>query len=362
MSSYNIKCIGCGNWLNNDINSVGYVPSFVQNKTKYCQRCFKLINYSEPIDSVISNSFVEDKLKKLDLSNSYVFLILDVLNLENSLIPHEIINNALNVFLVVNKVDCLPKKQNASLVDENINRIIQKHGFDNYEILYTSDKNNNSIKRLNNEIKKLNPAKKIYFVGKTNTGKSTLINKLLALNKLESNLTVSSYMSTTMDFKKIKINRHEIIDTPGFLDSGNILNYVDSKKWSKVLVSKKPNAQINFYINPNQSIIIEKLFQLDYLEGSKTSFTFYVSKDLDIYRCKLDNANRNFNNNQVNRIEYKNPESVEYQELVFDLDQSKKYNISVDGLCLISIKNSAQKIRCKVNKNVKISLNEWAII
>ncbi len=362
MKSYNVKCVGCGNYLSDDVNSLGYVPKFVPNKTKYCQRCFKLKYYSQPIETRISNEQVQEKLNSIDLSNAYVFVVLDVINLENSLVDPGLLNKAERIYFVINKIDCLPRKINSALTDEYINRIIQKHGYKDYDIIYTSVKNNSSIKRLNNEILNLKPNKKIYFIGKTNTGKSSLINKLLALNKLESHLSVSSYMSTTIDFKKINIKRHEIIDTPGFLDDKNILNYVDNRKYSKIIVPQKSSVQRNFQINPNQSLIIEQLFKLDYLEGSKTSFTFYIPKDIQIFRSKLENSEKNLFNNQIDTIQYLNPESVEWVEQEFDLDPNRKYNLTVNGLCLLSIKKGATKIRCKINKNVGLSLNEWAII
>ena len=58
----------------------------------------------------------------------------------------------------------------------------------------------------------------IYFVGLTNSGKSSLINKLIELNDTNLNQLTTSYIpNTTLDFIRIKIKDNNVIDSPGFI-------------------------------------------------------------------------------------------------------------------------------------------------
>lgn len=92
--------------------------------------------------------------------------------------------------------------------------------FDNPKILYTSKNNNSSLKRLYQKISMVNKQKlKAIFVGQTNVGKSSLINGIFKVNKLQPELTISPYVNTTINLKKIKIDKNEIIDTPDFISN-----------------------------------------------------------------------------------------------------------------------------------------------
>ena len=361
MKSYNVKCLGCGNYLNDDINSVGYVFKFEENKTKYCKRCFQLKHYGKTIDNINYNNQIEDKLSSLNFENSYVCVILDVWKIETSLIKYDLIKNASKIYFVVNKIDCLPKKFNLDLTSNKINEIIHQHGFEEYTILYTSIKNNSSIKKLNNKLKDIPRNKKIFFIGKTNTGKSSLINKLLEINKKQPTLSTSPFMNTTLDLKKIKLDKLEIIDTPGFIDKTNILNFVDAKFSKSILTVNGVNSK-NYYLSSNQSILIEKLAIFNYLVGDKNNFTFYLSKNLNLLRCKYEKALSNFNNENISAISYNSTMKLALITHKFTLNKYKKYNLYINGLVMISINAGAEEISVTLDKNIGVILSETAII
>ena len=122
MNSYNKKCKGCGAYLNNNKDEVGYVPKFDEKTTKYCYRCFRLKNYNENnINENISIN-INKTLENLDLNNKHVMMIIDILDLEYSFI--KLSNNIKNLTIIVNKMDLLPKTTNyekiKSLVKKNI--------------------------------------------------------------------------------------------------------------------------------------------------------------------------------------------------------------------------------------------------
>ena len=113
---------------------------------------------------------------------------------------------------------------------------------------------------------------------------------------------MSPLPSTTLNTVKIDINEHlTLIDTPGLVDNGSILNQVDQKMVKKISARKEIKPR-TYQLRKNQSIIIEDLVRIDYVEGEKNSFTLFISNDLKVRR--LLNL---FNNDELkdkNKITY----------------------------------------------------------
>ncbi|MDE5651767.1 MAG: 50S ribosome-binding GTPase, partial [Ureaplasma sp.] len=234
-------------------------------------------------------------------------------------------------------------------------------GFVNPKIFLVSINNKSSIKRLHKYLSTNYTFKKILFLGKTNVGKSSLINELCKLEGTKSKLLISAYTNTTISFKQIKFDKFTIIDSPGVIDNSNVCNYLSSKDIKKIILNK-PIRPRNYFLNINQTIMIEKLAFLSYVEGKKTNFTFYCSNEIKLNRIKMDNLERNlFNkNDSIKYIEYQDID--EWVEHKFELESNKKYNLTIVGIGLISINFGAQLVKIKVRKDVGVFLNEFAII
>ena len=95
---------------------------------------------------------------------------------------------------------------------------------------------------------------------------------------------MSPLPSTTLNLVKIDINDYlTLIDTPGLVDNGSILNRVDASMVKKISPKKEIKPR-TYQLRKNQSIIIEDLIRIDYVEGEKNSFTLFVSNDLKVKR------------------------------------------------------------------------------
>ena len=105
-------------------------------------------------------------------------------------------------------------------------------------------------------------------------------------------LTISPLPSTTLNKVVIKLTDDlTLIDTPGLIDRGSIINYVDFDTIKKIN-AKKEIDPYTFQIKEGQCVVVDNLFRIDYLEGDKNSFTFFMSNDLgkdkkDSERCEL---------------------------------------------------------------------------
>ena len=272
------KCMGCGIVLQDEnILLEGYTTSLDND---ICSRCFKMKNYGEYQAVVRSNEEYIKILKDVNKTKDLVLYIVDLLNIDKDLnYIRKYINN--KMILVLNKRDVLPK----GIKDEKLVNYFKEMNCDFQDIIVISTNRNYNIDLLLSRVKKYKTSKKVYVVGNTNVGKSTLINKLIKnYSDNRSSLTISPLPSTTLNMINIDLNEDlTLIDTPGLVDRGNIVNYIDLDML-KIINPKKEIKPKTYQIRPNQSIIIGDLVRIDYKNSTKNSLTIYVSNELKIKR------------------------------------------------------------------------------
>lgn len=271
-------CRGCGVLLQNEnITLEGYVNNLDNN---ICQRCFRMNNYGEYVKVTKSNEEFLDILKDIDKTNDLVLHIVDLVNLDKDLSEiKKVISN--KMLLVLNKKDALPK----SIKDEKIIDYIKSLELDYIDYVVISANKNYNIDLLMSKINKYKTSNKVYVVGKTNTGKSSLINKLIHdYSENSSDLTISPLPSTTLNMVSIVLNKDLVlIDTPGLIDRGNVSNYLDEHDIKK-LINKKEIKPKTYQIRPGQCLIIDDILRVDYIEGERNSFTLYIPNSLKVKR------------------------------------------------------------------------------
>ena len=310
------RCLGCGIVLQDqNILQEGYTTSLDND---ICQRCFRMKNYGEYQVVTKSNDEYLEILKRVGETKDLVLYITDLLNLEKnleeirSIIPNKMI-------LVLNKIDVFPKSVNENKLIE----YLESKNIHFEEVIVVSANNNYNIDYLLKRIKYHQTSKNVYVVGHTNAGKSSLINKIIH-NYSESTqeLTMSPLPSTTLNTITIDIDEFlTLIDTPGLVDNGSILNHVESSMVKKISPRKEIKPR-TFQLRKNQSIVIEDILRIDYIEGEKNSFTLFISNDLRVKR--LYNIIQNDDLKDKNKITY---------EMKYDED------LVISGLGFIKIVN-----------------------
>lgn len=288
----NCKCLGCGIELQSvDNNKLGYVKD---SFSKYCERCFRIKHYN---DYQRVEKTTEDFYNIIDLINKtddLVVLVVDILSISETLanLVKRISND---ILLVLSKRDMFSYKINDNKLLNNVNiESIDK-------IIISSNKNYN-IDLLLEKIKKYKKSDRVYVVGLTNSGKSTLINKMIYnYTDLDISITTSILPSTTLDTMDIRIFEDLVlVDTPGIIDSGNICNYLDNKSLKKIF-PKKEIKPITYQVKCKQYILIENFIKIECEENC--DITLYFSNQLKVERIFKNIELPNLVKNEVSAFE-----------------------------------------------------------
>ena len=314
------KCIGCGALLQiEDKEKEGYIDNI---NNDICTRCFKLKNYGEYQKTTLNNKDYYQILNSIE-EDSLVVYLTSVLN-----INLEYINNFKNVIIVLTKKDLLPK----SVKDYKLINYISNITNNYLDIEVISSIKNYNLDNLLNIIKKHSNNKKVYFVGMTNSGKSTLINKLIK-NYSDTNIevTTSLYPSTTLNKIELEIDGLKITDTPGILSSGSILNKLNLKDIKRITPKKEIKPR-SYQLKGDGSLVIDNLIRIDYY--SENNITIYLANCLNI--IKMGRANPKLKNG-----------------IKYNFNLSKNKDIVIEDFCFIKFtKESKIDIYSKYDINI----------
>ena len=313
------KCIGCGVTLQTkDVNVHGYVDNI---EKEICERCFKLKNYGQYKEVTLGNETYKQILSEIPKDSLVVYLT-SLLN-----INLEYIKDFKNVIIVLTKKDLLPK----SVKDYKLINYISNKVKNYKDIEIVSSIKNYNLDNLMSKIKKYNNGKEVYFVGITNSGKSTLINKLIKnYSDKDIEVTTSMYPSTTLNKIELSLGDIKIIDTPGLLSEGSILNCLTLKDIKKITPKKEIKPR-SYQLKGCGSLVIEDYIRLDYFADN--NIAVYLSNNLNITKMTHDN-----------------PKLKDTNKYSFNLEKDK--DIVVEDLCFIKFTKE-----CKIDIYTPLKVN-----
>lgn len=278
------KCFGCGATMQAvDKKKEGYVKIEAFETSRLCERCFRIQNYGEYRVVAKSNEEFVQVLRKINDSKDLVVLVVDIFNLSKDI---ELFSKYLSndIILVITKRDLLPK----SIRDEKILSYMNHFDLKPKASLVISSFKNYHLDDLMNLIRNYKKSSKVYIVGLTNSGKSTMVNKILYNYSTSENMITTSILpSTTLREIEIKIDSElTLIDTPGLLDDGNMTEHVDIKTLKKI-TPKHEIRPITYQIKVNQTILFENFMRVDM--KCHNSVTIYVANTVRIERLYKNN-------------------------------------------------------------------------
>ena len=292
------RCIGCGAILQTtDPKKPGYLPAATLAKAEadddiYCQRCFRLRHYNEIAPVTLTDDDFLRLLNAIGESNALIVNVIDIFDFNGSVIPglHRFVGDN-PVILVGNKADVLPKSLNPNKLKNWLQQQAKAQGLRPVTTLLASAKKGFGVDELLTAIEKYREHRDVYVVGVTNTGKSTLINRIIKqLTGVEDLITTSRFPGTTLDRIMIPLDDGQsLIATPGIIHRHQMAHFVGPKDLKLV----SPTSVIKpatYQLNEGQTIFLGGLARFDYLRGGRQSFVIYADTQLPLHRTKLINA------------------------------------------------------------------------
>ncbi|WP_099974989.1 ribosome biogenesis GTPase YqeH [Lactobacillus terrae] len=364
-----IFCIGCGAEIQTDNPEL---PGYVQPSTlkKYldddaeellCKRCFRLRNYNEITDVNISDDDFLRLLDSISEEDGLIVNVIDIFDYEGSVIPglHRFVGDK-DIIVVGNKVDLLPKSTNKNKLLNWLQKMSKENGIKSVDQILVSAEKGLNVDELMKMIDKYRKGRDVYVVGTTNTGKSTLINRIISANSDIKNLiTTSRFPGTTLDRIDIPLDDgSSLVDTPGIIHHYQLAHYLNDDDL-KIVNPRKPLNPSTFQLRDGQTIFVAGLARFDFLD-EKSNVTFYVNKNLLLHRTKTVNADA-FYEKHLGEILSPPSEITEFPKLKIEEFTSKvKSDIVIYGLGWVTIPANCH-VRVSVPDGVNVSMREAII-
>jgi len=361
-----LNCIGCGIQIQTvDKEKAGYTPASSLNKGEetvvYCQRCFRLKNYNEIIDTELTSDDFLKILQGIADQDALVVNVIDVFDVTGTIVKGLIRHIGGNDLIVAaNKIDLLPRSINPAKIKQWLNKEVRDMGVKPLDIEVISSEKGHGVDDLMAMINKYRKGRDVYIVGCTNVGKSTFINRLIRQFAGESGtlITTSHFPGTTLDIIEIPLdNGSSIIDTPGIINEHQLVHYIDKKDF-KVITPKKEIKPGVYQLNPEQTLYIGGLVRFDFVSGKRAGFITHFSNDLKIHRTKLENAENLWESHAGTLLTpvIKDEDGLRpLKRHVFNV-RDEKVDIVISGLGFITVPGGKQEVHIHAPVGVGVSL------
>ncbi len=249
-------CQGCGAKIQStEPHRFGFVPAHLLNQDAVlCQRCFRINHYGRnELDPVAASDSLESIQAGTDWSTG-VCLVVDLLDFESAL-PPELLGliRGKEVVLAVNKVDLIPKKTPYKELESWVKSRLDYYGLPGVRFVLVSAANGYGFPALADHLATL--GKQVVFVGVTNVGKSSVLQRLLQMRigggkRKQIEPTISAYPGTTVSVSRWSCPGGLVLaDSPGFVPQGRISDLVSPELALEII----PHESLSSHLYPIQA-------------------------------------------------------------------------------------------------------------
>ena len=344
------KCDGCGALVQfKDREKPGYIKSevYYSNPDNFlCERCYNLVHYNKNKKIVLNESEFKSNLNEIGQSNGLVVLVIDIVDIIGSFnLDHFKYFKSNDIILVFNKYDLIANYTSVGRIKTYLRNYLRNKDLKFKDLAIISKNNKYDIERLINLILKYKHERDIYFVGVSNVGKSSIINKIIEhYNINENNITVSNKLGTTLDFIKIPLlDKTYLFDTPGIINKKQATYYLTSEDDINIVIPNNILKPRIYQINRDTALMFGRFGYLKFI-NFKGSVVFYINNLLPIHKTNILKADDLYNKGSFDLLKVPNETSDhEYgklKEIFFEIYGEK--DISVSGLGFIKIKGEGK--------------------
>lgn len=340
------RCRGCGIELQNkDPQALGYTP---KPDGVYCRRCFRLQHYDDLEISMKRGIDPHSVMEQIQKTEALLVWIVDLFDFEASIsIDVRQYLPGRKIVLVCTKRDLLPATVSERKLYSFIRSRLDQKGIFVAEIFLISATEERELSALRAYMKKHAVHRSVLFFGRANSGKSTLMNRLLG----ENVLTCSRYPGTTLEQNAMVKDGLTYIDTPGIEIGESMVMQVKESDLRQIIPMAPIKPEV-YQIYEAQSFALGGLVRLDLDQMTKASAVFYCSSRLKIHRGGLDGADALWKKHYGTLL---SPIAQTYPDVpATRRKDEEKVDVVIDGLGWVCISGAPLTVRVHVPKHVHV--------
>lgn len=315
-------------------------PEEETKKPVICQRCYKLSHYGSIADTlrvkpsvaaganierlvsdttgpttargraVLSAARFRKSLETLRKKSAVIVYLVDIFDFHGTFLTslQDIVGDRNPLLLAVNKIDLLPKDFKAARVERWVRTECEALGLRQVAGVHmVSSTRGTGVADVLADAVRMARGRRcdIYVVGAANVGKSSFINKVVALrsspkskgkakrgskSQRDSALTTSVIPGTTLDSIRIPLGRDiSLYDTPGIIVNHQLTNRLAADELRAVLPTKNVEC-VTYRLGEGKALYLGGLARIDVVEGKPFFFTVFVSPDVKVHPGKIEGA------------------------------------------------------------------------
>ena len=363
-----LRCHNCGAILQSDKKKEeGFISkSIVENgapKIPYCNSCYeKMLALNT---SNLEHETDKDIIRILNdavATDSLIVWMVDLFEFNGTLNPDVVKKvKKLNVVVVGSKRDLFPSSVEDSMLIRYLDERFSEVGINPVSILLIGSEDKIDIDELLKLFKEQRKFRDVYLIGEVNSGKTTIINKILKgyVNKTKWQIKTELYPGTNSSVLEIPLSNSSFFyELPDLSNSTSTLSKVE-KDVQKIIIPKKEIVMKRSFIGEGSAIVVGNLACLYVLKGKRGSIRTFMSEKTEIKIVSNERVDDVMSQNL--RKKFCRPVSErfvsfrDYDMFEYELeDDDLRHDISVEGLCWFSTRGKGQTLRVLLPKGVAV--------
>ena len=334
-----------------------------ENRVLYCHNCYQKM---KAINTGMLETDTDDEiLTILDdaiATDAVIVWVVDLFSFNGTLNPDVVKKvKKLKVIAVGTKFDLFPRKVSLEDMKSFINDRFEEAGIKLVATLVVASTEKLPVDELLHKLSDIRKGHDVYMIGTTNSGKTSLINKMLKsyTNKTKRTITSEEYPHTSVKVLDIPLtNSSSFYELPGFSLNTSVLGKVE-KDVLKIIVPKKEIKVQREILDEGDALVVGSLAGFALIKGKPTSFYFYGSELCEVRKMKHRKIDAFFQENVVRRsyrpVSERYSFFTDYDVFEYQMEaDNKEHDIAITGLGWVRFTGRGQVVRIISPRGVAI--------